>query len=247
MASGVDIESAFHSVLEDRLNRESSDIRYEFINFGVGGYVPRQNLATLKYKALNYNPDLVLLCVGIEAFSAWDMPEERYTQPYSIKRPTYPFFESFFIKLLKRSTLVNYFKHKFKMVNSNKNGNFVDTLKIEGFKRLKSVFSEFQMISKMRHLPICIIVLRRSDIAPRALGVFKNLTDEFGFSFIDTRPAFRGLKISNYFIYKIDEHPNATAHKMFATVIYEYLKEKNLLVKQADNVLDSDNLSSAKR
>jgi hypothetical protein len=247
MAVGVDIESAFHSVLEDRLNRESSGIQYEFINFGVGGYVPRQILATLEYKALNYNPDLVLLCVGTVEFNRWDMPEERYTQPYSIKRSTHPFFESFFIKLLKRSNLVNYFKHKFRKVNSNRNGSSADTLKTERVERLKSLFPEFQMISKMRHLPICIILLRNSDMAPRKLKVFKNLVDKFGFPFLDTRPPFKSLKTSDYLIYKIDGHPNATAHKMFATVIYEYLKQKNLLVKQSDNVLDPDNLSNTKR
>jgi hypothetical protein len=61
LPSGVAIERAFHSVLEDRLSREFAPVRYEFINFAVGMYHPEQVLAMLELRALDYDPDLILV------------------------------------------------------------------------------------------------------------------------------------------------------------------------------------------
>ena len=46
---------------------------------------------------------------------------------------------------------------------------------------------------------------------------------------IDTIPYFKGLNTADYVIYPIDHHPNAKAHKIFADVIYKYLREHDLL------------------
>jgi hypothetical protein len=57
LPAGVSIERAFHSLLEERLSGET---RYEFINFAVGMYHPRQSVAMLELRALDYDPDLIL-------------------------------------------------------------------------------------------------------------------------------------------------------------------------------------------
>jgi hypothetical protein len=41
LPSGVAIEDAYHSILEDRLNAGESATNYEFINFAVGAYTIR--------------------------------------------------------------------------------------------------------------------------------------------------------------------------------------------------------------
>lgn len=61
MPAGVNIENAYHSLLEKKLNSEQAEVSYEFINFGVGGYNLRQYLGVLKYKALKYNPEMILI------------------------------------------------------------------------------------------------------------------------------------------------------------------------------------------
>ena len=40
MPAGVKIEESFHSILEEKLNKEQRDVTYQFINFGVGGVRP---------------------------------------------------------------------------------------------------------------------------------------------------------------------------------------------------------------
>ena len=64
---GVPIEAAYHSVLEDRLNRERSneEISYEVINAGAVGYSSCQGLNMYRYKGVKYKPDIVTFCFGI--------------------------------------------------------------------------------------------------------------------------------------------------------------------------------------
>jgi hypothetical protein len=60
MGSGVALEDTYHSVLEHQFNRSSRPTRYEFINFGVENYGLQEIVATVRDKALRYNPDLIL-------------------------------------------------------------------------------------------------------------------------------------------------------------------------------------------
>ncbi len=59
--AGVELEQVYPKVLEKLLNTKSDEIRYEVLNFGVGGYNTAQEAVALKEKALQYRPDLVLV------------------------------------------------------------------------------------------------------------------------------------------------------------------------------------------
>jgi hypothetical protein len=61
LPAGVEIERAFHSLLEQRFSQELAPTRVEFINFAVGMYNPEQVLAMLELRALASQPDLVLM------------------------------------------------------------------------------------------------------------------------------------------------------------------------------------------
>jgi hypothetical protein len=62
MCSGVPIEDIYHSVLERSLDRRAEGgMGTEFINFGVGGYDFRDYMSVVKNKALQYEPDLILI------------------------------------------------------------------------------------------------------------------------------------------------------------------------------------------
>ena len=59
--AGVELGQVYPKVLEKLLNTKSDEIRYEVLNFGVGGYNTAQEAVALKEKALQYRPDLVLV------------------------------------------------------------------------------------------------------------------------------------------------------------------------------------------
>lgn len=58
-------EQFLENALNHRAVFSNSDVRYEVINAGVGGYVSWQVLARLKRRVLKYQPDLVLVAVGL--------------------------------------------------------------------------------------------------------------------------------------------------------------------------------------
>ena len=94
LPSGLAIEDAFHSLLEDRLNLDNGTVHYEFINFAVGAYTLQQYLSTIRYKALEYDPDLILIgfCAGND--HKVFLPD-RFPDRYRPKGRTYPFYGSF--------------------------------------------------------------------------------------------------------------------------------------------------------
>ncbi|MFC1783880.1 SGNH/GDSL hydrolase family protein [Planctomycetota bacterium] len=220
MPSGVDINDAFHTLLEERLNAESADISYEFINFAIGGYDPEQYLASLKYKALDYEPDLVLycLCGAYEPYRA----EIHKKQKYQVKPKQNSFWLSYFLERL------IYVKNN--ITNFRKDNKPIKLFtKPAHEEKLKNIFSELGQISSTRNMPVCVVILRHFCGDRQENDRIMHLAAEHGLFFINTGPSFQDTELSQYIIYKIDFHPNAKANAKFAEVIYDYLKEQNLL------------------
>jgi D-alanyl-lipoteichoic acid acyltransferase DltB (MBOAT superfamily) len=70
MGEGVSDDESFENVVEDRLNREISPrtgLRYEILNFSVGGYGPLSNLAILEQRVFDFQPDAVIH-IGVNEF-----------------------------------------------------------------------------------------------------------------------------------------------------------------------------------
>jgi len=225
MPAGVDIEDAYHTVLEDRLNAESSGTSYEFINFAVSGYDPEQYLATLKRKALNYDPDLVLfcMCAPIENFHN----EEHYQQEYKVKPRSYPFFKSFFLGRIKKG-INRYFKNKSEKprVESEK----TDSSGSTAGQKTRMVFSKLGKISRTRDIPVCVVILQNFAGQPNVRKkTVKDVASKYGLYITFTYPAFNNGRFSQYIIYKTDNHANAKANKIFAEVIYDYLRTQDLI------------------
>lgn len=149
MPAGVAIEDAFHSLLEDRYNHESHGTRYEFINFGVAGYDPRQYLATLKHRALAYEPDLVLVCLCGYLDNDFH-PERHFHQPYVPLPEEHSFFKSLVMEFLKDRWA--------KKNNTGGGGVLDDRTKADKMDPITAALGD---ISREKNIPICIVVLRR--------------------------------------------------------------------------------------
>ncbi len=214
--AGVEIDQAFHSLLENRLNQEFSDLNYEFINFGVSGYRINNKIAALKYRALEYKPDLILFVLDSSQFTE---DEEKEFNPKPQKNQ---FFQSFTYKLISKNKL---FK------NDSKHEEFLDD-HLRGLNKLDLALKELHHISRKYNVPICVVVLDH-DYSHYALsGQIKKLVDKNSLYYSSTVPAFKDTNISDFTIYKIDIHPNAEANRIFADAIYNDLKIQSLLNKK---------------
>jgi hypothetical protein len=228
MAAGVEIEEAFHSVLEERCNAESQGLSYEFINFGVGGYDPHQYLAVVERKVLEWDPDLVLFCLTgtVENFYSKRFRERTYT----VKEKTYPFFESFLLKLAQTNKIYVAFEERKK--RARKTNDTGDRPRIrEEVRKTESIFSDLSRISKEKHVPVCVAILVHYYWHDGMVKYIEERAYTYGLYSVDTMEPFKARGKENFDLYPIDAHPNAEAHGIFADVFYDYLGEKNLLTR----------------
>lgn len=217
LPAGVGIDDAFHTVLEDRLNKESPDINYELINFGVGGYTTKNKLATLKYKAFEYKPDLILFVLdGSQLADEEDkefIPKERENN----------FFQSFAFKLFMKSNVIKYL---FKDPSSHLEEQY------ENLDKLDTELQELSEISNNNVVPICVVIVDH-DYRHFELGEkIGSLVTKNNLYYSNTIPAFKNTYFKDFSIYEIDAHPNATAHRVFAEVIYIDLQKHSLITKE---------------
>lgn len=211
--AGVEIDEAFHSILEERLNKENPGLNYEFINFGVSGYRINNKIAALKNKALQYNPDLVLFILDGSQFT------EDGEKKFKAKPIKNQFFQSFTYKLISKNKL---FK------KDNKHQEFLDEHR-KGLGSLNLKLKELKKISQKVDVPICIIVLDHDFSHFKLSKEIGQLVESNELCFINTIPAFENADIRELVIYKIDIHPNAKANRIFADSIYYDLLNKELL------------------
>jgi lysophospholipase L1-like esterase len=215
MPAGVNIEDAYHSLLEEKFNQEQRGISYEFVNFGVGGYNLRQYLGVLKYKALKYEPQLIIIGFCFE--NDYKVPdEERFQKPYKPKDRTYPFFQSFV-----RQQLNFHVQHQL-ISRTKKNRREMFSKEQEQY--MKGIFSEIATISKEKNIPVVVVYLSYQSATPINQWVERIVLAQ-GLHFVDVSSSFpEDIKTSDYKIYAIDNHPNDKANKIFADAIYKYLK-----------------------
>jgi len=214
--AGVEIDQAFHSILENRLNQEFPDLNYEFINFAVSGYRINNKIATLKQKALEYKPDLILFVLDGSQFTEDD---EKEFKPKSEKNH---FFQSFTYKLISKTKI---FK------NDRKHQKFLDD-HLGRLSEFDNVLQELNQISENYNVPICIVVLDHDYSHYELSGEIKKLVEKNNLYYSNTIPAFKDTDLRDLTIYKIDIHPNAEANRIFTDAIYNDLRTQSLLNKR---------------
>ncbi len=214
LPSGVAIEDAFHSLLEDRLNSGSESVRYEFINFAVGAYTMQQYLSAIRHKAMEYDPDLILIgfCAGND--HKVFLPD-RFPDRYRPKGRTYPFYGSFVVGAIA-------VKLQEPQVEEER-GRLTD----RQARYLERVFGELAALSKADDIPIVLAYLsnQAENYQPLEELALANGIEHF----LDVSSAFKATDLSDYRILPIDNHPNTHAHQIFADRIYEYLVREDLL------------------
>jgi len=217
LPSGVELEDAFHSVLEERLTTERSPPAYEFINFAVGGYGPRQALAMLRLEALDYSPDLVLFTItdltAPYVLADWDRP----LPPKRDLAVRHAFWSSFLVDLIRVRLGRRSVVPAQPSVPRSRPG-------------VPSVVEKLAEVGRTTGIPIVVVRLEYDYRAPTLVDLaVESAVWEAGLYFVDTRDAFAGTKGRDFWIYELDRHPNAHAHEIFADAVATFLDSNGLI------------------
>ena len=220
MGSGIAIEDAYHSVLERRLS-ESTGTPHEFINFGVSGYYLTQYLATLRHKALAWDPDVVL--IGFYHNDRRVPPRDKFSVPYKVK----PVHNGFF-KMHSFDLADDAWKYGILYRGRRSKRSVEEQARIDAKQRpyVDATFSEFRELLEPLGIPIVLVHLNNRPIEA---GWVETLAHKHGFVFVDTTPAFEGTYLMDYSVLPTDRHPNAAANLLFADTIEAALTQAGLL------------------
>lgn len=80
----VPLEEAFHRQLEKQLQENHKNVKIEVINFGCAGFGTDQEYLALKYLALHYKPDLVILAF-FPGNDTWDTYYKKENKVLALK------------------------------------------------------------------------------------------------------------------------------------------------------------------
>jgi hypothetical protein len=199
----------------------------------VSGYYLSQYLAVLRHKALEYDPDLVL--VGF--FAGNDMrvpPADKFSRPYRVKAVKNAFF-----KLHSFSLAGDIWKYS---IAHRIRGARTDPAELERIRReqreyVDETLAEMAALLGPRGIPLAIAYL---DSAPRDPAVVQDLAGKHGFTFIDTTAHFEGKSVLEYTINPTDKHPNGKANRVIADAIHAGLVEHDLLEPRRAVVVETD-------
>jgi lysophospholipase L1-like esterase len=205
MGSGVAIEQAYHSLLEQRLNDRAGAAPVEFINFGLSCYYLSQYVATLRHRALEWDPDLVL--IGFYAGNDTRIPPlDRFARPYEVRPRRNGFWTMHSFSLLGDIW-------KYSILGK---GRTRKAGKAPSSKKLAWVDEQFGTLADLAHsrgIPVLLAYLDNRGSEP---GWIRELAENHGLVFVDATGRFEGTDINDYAIFLTDKHPNAEANRIFA-------------------------------
>ncbi len=220
MPAGVNIEDAYHSILEEEFNRRCPNKNFEFINFGVGGYYLSQYWAVIRKKVLAWDPDMIL--IGFCEYNDYEIPPDKMFQGTYKEKGNPFFFQSFEIRSLEQ-----FFKNIGKKdMDKNQKTDHNSTFTEEQLDYMRKIFSMIGAFSRGKRIPIVVVNL---GITPSGQNELDRIVTNSGLYFVDPTSSFEGAKISEYSIFPTDNHPNSKANLVFASVIREYLNKNELL------------------
>lgn len=219
--------------LENMLNSQASDVRFEVLNFGVEGYNTLQELEQLKVKGLKYSPDLIIL-------------------NYCLNDPEpgeYFFNKTFFVR---HSALVRYFSVRIKkaMIKRERKKLGVKTeldhfnylYQPKFFVRVKEAILEMADIAASRGSKLVVVIIPGSSLEVKDFlqdypykkmhALVKNIPSE-RIVFIDAIDEFNRLGLTprsvsiNY--QENESHKNAAALGVLARYIDEIIIRQRLI------------------
>jgi hypothetical protein len=220
LPSGVAIEDAFHSILEERLSGGPSGTRYEFINFAAGGYGLRQYLAVLEHKALAYEPDL--LVVGFCPFNDFiPFPDEVFDTAYQSK----PVERSPFLRLHSWPESLRMLRR----IGVQKIDLPGQRVSPEQRVNLYRNLARLADLGRRAGAPVVVINLSVLPSPGDTIQVLDRAVRSAGLHVLHVESLFDPERKFEHMIYRADGHPNDKAHGVFADALYDFLRDRELV------------------
>jgi hypothetical protein len=212
---GVADNEVFETILEDLLNRENkagTEIRYEFLNFAIGGHEPPQRLTVFESKVLHFKPDAVFYVAH---------PEDLEGSVFNIA-----------VSVTKQIQI----PHGYLNQIVQQSGINAKMTRLEAQRRLEPfdekilawVYSQIVDNCRQRNIRAFYILLPtdpRASHSKEHTRKLVRLAREAGFDVINLLDVYKKQDPQSLMVAEWDFHANAKAHKLIAQALYQSLHE----------------------
>jgi hypothetical protein len=220
--SGVNGEDTYSTRLEQILSQKTDDVRYDVLNFGVGGYSTRDEAIVFQHKARRWKPDLVILGYY------FNDPEIEPIQPLHEYFQCTSWWQHFHVlRLIAKS----YREYKIKRYGG---GDYFRYLHYPNGRPWKSVVNGFAKIDELRredNIPILVLIFPVMTGIQWKAYPYQDLHRQvsaaarsMGFDVIDLHDRFSKVEQKRLMVSPRDGHPNKLAHELVARVVSEWLQ-----------------------
>jgi len=234
MPSGIPIEAAYHSVLEETLNRNEGDINFEVINFGLENYGLHEMVATVEHRVLPYAPDLILFALTIYTTKVKKPEENLMFIEEERQHPAFQLLTLRYLNMLFDLGLFEVALDRREIVETE------DEYRIH----LTKYMQKLSKLASERGIPVLILWLGWESQAQlswwtdnRETGTIVSKTaDQFGLPVTDASQTLRqeaAAQRRHFELSRWDRHPNAVGHQLIADAVYRTLVDKGLLATVA--------------
>lgn len=249
---GVKLEETSLKVLERKLNAQSSDKRYEVINFAVPGYNTAIEVEVFKQKCLRYDPDLVIVHFNTNDYDVpgFMKPVENYATLRKSYLLDFIYARYQTLRGIQEHEMIPFvFDRTISLEEAERlheDPNFPDEYRhlvgLQGFVRaMETLVHE----TKARKIPLLVYVIKAypgldpnytpNKFRDEQLRVITQLSEAHGFFLLNMYPYYMAYLAQNpahdqkvFWVTPEDSHPSALAHKIEADVFFEFLMEHKL-------------------
>jgi len=244
---GVDRTSNYSALLEKELNKDTGDQEYKVLNLGWSGASSAQILQCFKDALKEYDPEIVLVCMGHNDFFIELNPEGMGLEK------VHPFFiedEIIKPKMKKKILIWQILKNYYLIIKKlKKRRRAIVSMRLPGFKKgnevneipgrkrkiigrsLEKNYMEIAKICRERDMKLVIVGYINGDIGDRNVDnvsrQLKKLSSALNVPFVDN--AIKDREILKMHLFKDQFHPNEKGHRFIMNNIIQTIKEAGLL------------------
>jgi hypothetical protein len=214
--SGVANDETFESILERRLNQDTSGSlhkRYELLNFAVAGYSPLDTLVAFEEQALEFEPDYLFY---------FEHTQVAQTETLDVARA------------IKNGAAFRYgFLRDVAAEAGLAKGADIDELqnKLVPYEErvLRGIYARMIEVARKNGIhPVWIYLPRVRSEEPPQLEM--RLAREAGFTILQLSGVYDGVSLRSLKIAPWDAHPNAVGHRLIADRLYALLRDSEDVV-----------------
>ena len=208
MATSVELDETYHSVLEESLNEIYAPQKFEVINFALEHYGLSEIVASIRYKALEYDPDMIIVSItSATPAILWEDQKAPFSPTDTVK----PFWQSYLY-----STVAQLAGRKGYARSKRPN---VD-LEQGGYPRqIRRALEKIGELTEGRNIEVIVIFQTASEYQESQINAAGKAASKEGFRLIYMNLenlAAEANSTDKMTTGRIDLHPSPAAHKLVA-------------------------------